>query len=282
MAAVRKEGAANMKRAVRALLVLLFAAVFLFSGWKLMGILNGYREGQVSYEALEQHVSMEEPPKETVGPQPERFEVEVEEEEELPEPDTTQWPQIDFPALAQINPDIVGWIYIEGTDINYPVVQGTDNEYYLNHLFDGSENRSGCIFLDHRCSSDFSHGHSIIYGHHMKDQKMFSGLMDYKEQTFYDAHPTVLLLTPTENYRIQLFSGYVADNWSNAWELDLDDTNMAQWLQELQGRSCFTPTDIPEPTAQIVTLSTCTYEFQDAKFLVHGYIVASVPVSKNN
>ena len=266
-----------MKKAVRALLVLLFAAVFLFSGWKLMGILNTYRESQVSYEALEQHVSVEEPSEEPAPSQMEQLEIQVEKPQEQ---EDSRWPQIDFQALAQINPDVVGWICIEGTDINYPVVRGTDNDYYLNHLFDGSENRSGCIFLDYRCSSDFSDRHSIIYGHHMKDQKMFSGLMSYKEQAFYDAHSTVLLLTPTENYRIRLFSGYVADDWSNSWELDLDGTNMAQWLQDLQSRSCFTPVDSPEPTDRIVTLSTCTYEFQDAKFLVHGYIVESDPVTE--
>lgn len=62
-------------------------------------------------------------------------------------PDISRWPQVDFDRLSEINAHIVAWICIEGTDINYPVVQGSDNQYYLDHLFDRSYNPSGCIFL---------------------------------------------------------------------------------------------------------------------------------------
>ena len=77
-------------------------------------------------------------------------------------------PDIDFASLQEINPDIVGWLYCEDTPIHYPVVQGEDNSYYLKHLFDGTYNANGCLFLDSRVKNDFSEAYSIIYGHHMK------------------------------------------------------------------------------------------------------------------
>ena len=92
------------------------------------------------------------------------------------------------------NPDIVAWIYIEGTKINYPIVQGEDNSYYLKHLFSGEWNGSGCIFLDSRNDASFADRHSIIYGHHMKNGTMFTDLDKYKKQDFFDEHPVALLI----------------------------------------------------------------------------------------
>ena len=264
-----------MKKKLRLLLIVLFAAIFLFSAWKVLGIVKTYRESQSSYDTLEQYVSFgntgvsQEQPKTTDN-------TILAETIPLELPDISAWPQVDFDELSRINPDIVGWIYIEGTDINYPVVQGTDNDYYLKRLFDGTYNSSGSIFLDYRCAADFSDPHSIIYGHHMKNKSMFGGLMSYKEQAFYDEHSVALLVTPTAYYRIQLFSGYVSDNWGNGWDLYLDDTDHATWLKEIQERSCFNTSYVPNSEDSIITLSTCTYEFTNAKFLLHGYICEAI------
>jgi len=262
-----------MKKTIRILLLLFFSAVLIFSAWQLLGVWRSYREGQNSYKDLEQYVSMTKPaaPMEAVtlstDPQP---------EETIPEntegPDLSAWPQVDFVRLYQINPDIVGWIYIEGTDINYPVVQGYDDDYYLNHLFDGTTNPSGCIFLDADCALDFSDRHSVIYGHNMKDKSMFHGLMSYKEQEFYDQHSTAMLVTPAAYYRIQFFSGYVSNNRADAWDLRFDDDSYQVWLNNIQKKSCFTSKSAPSGDDRTVTLSTCTYEFDGAKFVLHGYI----------
>ena len=260
-----------MKKKTRGMLIVLFAAIFLFSAWKVLGSIKTYRESRSAYDTLEQYVSFGDTGASELQPET-TDNTELLETVPLELPDISAWPQVDFDALAEINPDIVGWIYIEGTDINYPVVQGTDNDYYLEHLFDGSYNPSGCIFLDYRCSADFSDRHSIIYGHHMNSKAMFGKLMGYKDQTFYDEHSVALLVTPTAYYKIQLFSGYVSDNWGNAWELSLDDADHSAWLDEIREKSCFETSYVPAPEDNIVTLSTCTYEFTDAKFLLHGYI----------
>ena len=258
-----------MKKVIYWILMLFFSGVMVFSGWKIVTTLGSYQEGRESYSQLEQYVHT-----------PENVETQAVEQGTEPgaEVDTTIWPQVDFEALAQVNPDIVGWIVIEGTNINYPIVQGSDNSYYLRHLFDGSYNSAGCIFLDAACSENFSDHHSIIYGHHMKNKTMFAGLVDYKDQAFYEEHPVALLLTPEGNYKIRFFSGYVASNKSNGWRKNFEGQELEKWISELGERSCFTPSEIPPADARIITLSTCTYEFDSAKFLLHGYILQSPEV----
>jgi len=80
---------------------------------------------------------------------------------------------VDFAALQAINPDIVGWLTIDGTNIDYPIARHSDNDYYLHHLFTGEWNSSGCLFMDCRNEPDFSDRHTIIYGHHMDNGTMF-------------------------------------------------------------------------------------------------------------
>ena len=198
-----------MNKKLRKILIILFAILILFSAWQLLKMLKEYREGQDSYVSLEQYITIGEPSASIFRP----AEMVVIDAQET---DNTVWPEVDFTKLLEINTDIIGWIYIEGTNISYPVVKSDDNEYYLNHLFDKSRNSSGCIFLDMACADDFSGPHSIIHGHHMKDKSMFANLVEYKEQEFYNAHPIALLLTPNSRYKIHLFSGYVTDNWSSA------------------------------------------------------------------
>ena len=265
-----------MKKIIRSVLFLAFLFVFSFSAWQLWKICSGYKEGKDSYNTLEQYVSFVEPEDISVNVILPTMYPANESAAATEPPDISAWPLVDFAQLSEINPDIVGWIYIEGTNISYPVVRGTDNDYYLKHLFDGSYNSSGCIFLDYRCSPDFSDRHSIIYGHHMNNKPMFGGLMDYKEQSFFDEHSVALLVTPTAYFKIQFFSGYVSDNWSNAWDLDIDDTNHTAWLKEILEKSCFNTSYVPTLDDNIITLSTCTYEFTNAKFLLHGYISETI------
>lgn len=265
-----------MKKIIRSILFLTFLFIFVNSAWQLWKICGEYKEGKDSYNTLEQFVSFVEPEDNSVNAILPTMSLTEENVVATELPDISAWPQVDFDELGKINPDVVGWIYIEGTDINYPVVQGTDNEYYLKHLFGGSYNSAGCIFLDYRCAADFSDRHSILYGHHMNNKTMFGGLVEYKKQAFYDEHSVALLVTPTAYYKIQFFSGYVSDNWSNAWDLTSDDTDHATWLSEIQAKSCFETEYIPLTEDRIITLSTCTYEFDNAKFVLHGYISETI------
>ena len=265
---------------VSIVLLILCTGILLFSVWQLSHIGQEYRSGEDSYANLEQYIAIP-----TDSAVPAASAAPTAPEESVPEKmvplsaptepatDSIRWPVVDFEALQAVNPDIVGWIYIEGTKISYPIVQGKDNSYYLNHLFDGSVNSSGTIFLDAAASGDFSDVNNIIYGHHMKNETMFAGLLDYRQQEFYDEHPVALLLTPGKNYQVLLFSGYVTAPSGNAWETGFDSGSVQDWLAELMRKSCFTSNIAPIGTESVLTFSTCTYEYDNARFVLHGVMV---------
>ena len=102
--------------------------------------------------------------------------------------------QIDLQALREVNPDVVGWIALPGTEISYPVVQGTDNDYYLAHTWDRENSSCGAIFLDCGASADFSGFHTLVYGHRMRNGTMFTALKDYRSAELLREHPSVYLV----------------------------------------------------------------------------------------
>ena len=183
------------------------------------------------------------------------------------------WPQIDFATLKQINPDIVGWLYCDGTRLNYPIVQGQDNEQYLSQMYDGSQNETGCPFLDAENAADFSDRHSIIYAHNRKDGSMFGELVLFKKQDYYQVHPQILLITETARYVVEIFSGHVARSDSGAWKIEFADTDeYAAWQDVHCARSSIVTGIIPQPQERILTLSTCSYEFSEARYVLHGVL----------
>lgn len=241
-------------------------AVMSFSAWKIWVIRSEYHAGEAAYEDISHMISL---PQKAAVPQPPATS-ESGGAETQPDEDDTVWPEVDFVVLRETNPDIVAWIYIEGTKINYPIVQGEDNRYYLKHLFSGEWNGSSCIFLDFRNDASFADRHSIIYGHHMKNGTMFTDLDKYKKQEFFDEHPVALLITPDKNYKVDFFAGYVAAPQDDAWEIGFTEAEFEVWLQNAADRSCFTSEIAPNISAHILTLSTCSYEFDDARFVLVG------------
>ncbi len=232
-----------------------------------------YEKGSEVYEEIAEAVVIPkaEDPVETPDPSlSEMSETESEETEEKSEPIL----EIDFSTLQETNPEIIAWLYCPDTEINYPVAQGTDNSYYLTHLADGTYNRNGCLFVDCQNASDFSDDNTIIYGHHMKSGKMFAGLINYKSQEYFEQHPVVYLITPEHQYEIRLFAGYTAEVNSDSYYLQLGDSHsLAEWMREAATRSDFKAAMQLTTKDRIVTLSTCAYDFQNARYVVHGKLV---------
>ena len=255
-----------MRRVISVILALSFFFIAVFAGYHLIREHRERQESADSYSDLEELISFPEfPPSEDTD---ETDSTESGETEQVP-----AGPEVDFTELTSINGDCVAWIYIEGTAVNYPVVQGSDNSYYLKHLFNGKWNSAGCIFLDSRVSEDISDRHSIIYGHHMKDGTMFSGLTKYKKQSYYDEHPEGLLITPDCTYRIEFFAGYVASVEDPSWKTKFEsDADFEAWIKEAQKLSWFTSPLSPAVTEKIITLSTCSYEFENARYVLHGIV----------
>lgn len=173
---------------------------------------------------------------------------------------------VDFDALHEINPQIVGWLYCADTPINYPVAQADDNTYYLNHLYNGKKGRSGTLFVDCACSADFSDRNTIIYGHHMKSGSMFASIVEYRSQDYYEAHPVMYLLTPAANFRLDVFGGYVAkEGTQRLFSLD-EEAQFASYISDIRKLSDFAAAVDVTPRDRIVTLSTCTYEYDGARY----------------
>lgn len=249
------------------LLLLPALAVFLFSAWQLARIGLEYWEGRNLYQNLSDAVVNSAAEQDAGAADP--VSSAAASEDSFP---SYAFLSIDFPALEQQNPDTVGWIFIEDTRISYPVVQSNDNEWYMTHLFDGSVNKSGSIFLDCRNSADFSDRHSIIYGHRMKNGTMFAGLRYFDSQAYYDAHPYFMLMTPDQNYIVEIFSVYIADVNGDSWKLDFTEEEFETWLKKAERNSCIDADFTPTADDRIITLSTCTGTSDDVRLVVHGRI----------
>lgn len=232
------------------------AAVF---GWKAYSMQQEYEIGDEAYDKFADLVKAEEEPEE--GP----ASSEAEETEGAV-------PTVDLEAAQEVNSDIVAWLNSPDTVIDYPVCQGEDNAYYLTHLADGTYNRNGCLFMDCGNAKDFSDDNTIIYGHHMASGKMFASLVRYADQSYYDAHPDMYLTAGDQKYEIEIFSGYATTADSSAYMINCGSKKeFVGWLKEICGKSDFKADAMEISTSdRIVTLSTCAYDFQDARYVVHG------------
>lgn len=166
---------------------------------------------------------------------------------------------IDLAALREVNPDAAGWIYIPGTNISHPVMQGPDNDYYLKHTWEKKWNSGGSIFLDRHSQRDFEGFHTIVYGHRMNNGTMFGALHGYEDPEFWQEHPWVYVADGGCVRRYEVFAAWEARVDSLVYTAG-DTPEERQALVELCVGSSWVDTGIvPEPEDdKLLTLSTCT------------------------
>ena len=251
------------------LALIVAVAVFCFAAYNLFHIYTEYKKGTDEYNHIEQMAVTERAPEST---------------EEAS--DTEQGPQppfdVDFAALQGVNPDVVGWIYIEALDgISYPVVQGEDNEEYLHTTYENNYNFAGTIFIDYENSRDFSDCNTLVYGHNMKNGSMFGQLKKFSEdQTTYEKSKYFWIFTPEKDYRYEIISAYTTGVNSDTYTLFKGPGDEFQeYLDTIKGYSEI-ETDDTELTIKdrIVTLSTCTGN-DATRYVVQGRLADSVDVS---
>lgn len=169
--------------------------------------------------------------------------------------------QPDFEALRAVNPDICGWVYIPDTEINYPLVQGSDNDYYLTHTAMKQENYAGAVFLDYRNANDFSDDHTLVYAHNVKHGTMFAQLEYFMEEAFFQSHPIVYLYTPQADYEAHVYAFYTTTDSSDAYQLAFRNAQeklsyAANWTSQ----SSYHHDVEVRAEDHLVTFSTCSYE----------------------
>lgn len=164
--------------------------------------------------------------------------------------------------MQETYPDAIGWIYIPNTNINYPIMQGEDNDFYLTHGTDGRSLKCGCIELDFRCESRFQNNFNILYGHNMKNGSMFANVCRFKEKSYYDSHPYGWVYTPDAVYRLDFFSVAVTD-WYD--EIYNGFRSLDEWTPHLKEISRIYENVGLTEQDRLVLLSTCSYEFDNAR-----------------
>ena len=243
--------------------ILLAIGTLAFSAWKLRGIYGEYQEGEDTYEELASFVEEPEDTPKLDGGEPDA------------EPDG--YLKIDFEGLQAVNPDVIAWIDIPGLSISYPVVQGTDNAYYLHHLFTGEYNSSGSIFADWHNQPDFADPNTIVYGHNMKNGSMFGTLSHYQDQALWEASPYFYLYVPGKVLKYQIFSCYAGYVGSEAYTYAFpEETDFQNFLERIRSYAGYdTGVEVGE-TDRVVTLSTCVSSRRDYRYIVHGKLTEEI------
>lgn len=257
---------------LRILIIVIAGVIFLYAGYQLFSYWRENHASQQSVDDLAQQAVTVLPtvkaPQKSDG---------LNGDENAAEPESSLSDTIpllvDFDVLQAQNPDIIAWIYSEGTPINYPVAQGEDNQYYIHRLTDGSYNSSGTIFMDFRNSPDMSDLNSLIYGHNMTNHSMFGTFANYKDQSYYEDHPELWILTRERAYRIDLIAGLVTASDSDDYTIFETEEELDAHLQDCVERSTFASGYDLDTVDQIVTLSTCSYEYNTARYVLVGNMV---------
>ena len=196
----KKKGGSNI---VSNIILVIAIVVFAVSAYKLYGIFSEYNKGDKEYQKIQDLVINTEKKDDT---KEEAF-------------------SVDFEKLLEMNSDVVGWIrFDEPSEINYPVVQGRDNEEYLKRTFEANTNKLGTLFVDVNNPGDFSGRNTFIYGHNMKNGSMFAQLLKYKDDSFYKEHPYFYIYTPDGKVRTyEIFSAGVVKDTSDSYIMDYAD-----------------------------------------------------------
>jgi len=184
--------------------------------------------------------------------------------------------KIDFPAWQSLNEDVSAWIHNEAIRVDHPVLKSPDNEYYLTHDLDRSYKAMGSIFFDFRNQTDFSDPNTIIYGHNFDNGLMFSNLVWYKSQPFYEKHPFYYLYTPEQVYRVDIAAGIVVSETDTTY-LVVDFNSEMEFqslIQTIEENSVIESDIVLTPKDHLVTLYTCTNDWQGQRFVVIGKLTA--------
>ena len=183
--------------------------------------------------------------------------------------------EVDFNDLLAKNSDTVGWIQVQGTNINYPIVQTTNNDYYLNHAFDKTENKAGWVYMDYRNNAVDFNQNTIIYAHSRYNGTMFGSLKNILNSSWYTnkENHIIRLSTPTENTMWQVFSVYTIPKESYYITPSFPtDESYQEFLNTIKGRSEVDFSGTVSIGDKVLTLSTCKDNFGN-RIVMHAKLI---------
>ena len=191
----------------------------------------------------------------------------------VPAPGDPEDKPMNFNGMRAENPDIIGWITIKALGIDYPIVQGSDNVYYLTHTAQRKTNRIGALFLDFRSRGDFSDFNSVVYGHYLKSGRMFQPLRRMRDQETFDRVTEGTLYTPGKTYRLEFFASVLASSTSEFYSYIFPSRESRQaHLNSICGQAvCYRDIGVTADD-RLLLLSTCSYEYEGARTLVAARI----------
>ena len=177
-----------------------------------------------------------------------------------------------YSALYEQNNDFVGWISIEGTNINYPVMQSLATpDYYLKHSFEKSYSDYGVPYVDEACSVGLS-TNTVVYGHHMKNGTMFSSLVQYADKSYFESHPVITFDTLYGFGQYQVIAVFAFDTNNETFRynecIDMNEEQFDEFVKECMARRAYDTGYTAEYCDKLLTLSTCEYTHTNGRFVV--------------
>lgn len=232
--------------------------LMLFAGGNIVKILLQYKGGSDAYKAVSERYVADTP-------------IEATDSSDTGD-DLEDWKRvkIDFDGLKAINPEVVGWIAFDHIDLQYPVLQTTDDKKYLKTTFEGEQNPCGAIFMEAACSANFSDSYTLIYGHNMKDKSMFGQLKYYKtEENFYQNNRYFTIYTEKEAYRYEIFSYADVPQTSDIYTVGFTADDTFEEFLAKRKRESYVDTGVDvTKNDHVIALSTCSTEGN--RFVVFG------------
>lgn len=238
---MREERKKGKKKGIYTILMLICAVVFLFALYKVVDILMEYKQIDDFYDgAQEEYVDLD---------------------------SQGRVNDILLSSLIAENSDVKGWIYIEDTEISYPILQGPNNQYYLYRAYNKQYLGAGSIFLESLNSPDFTDSHTIIFGHNMHNGSMFGQLDKFFDEEYRNDHSHVYIKLPDGTWNVyEIFAMYTAGIEDGTFVVfDENQTEYDNYLALIQEKNVYQSTQPPSDGERIFTLSTCTEDSDDYK-----------------
>lgn len=236
--------------------------VILFSGWKVFSEFKEYRDSKILYDEVANKAVTNN-----------KINLEIPSEKETSQSEVISDNEeifIDFEYLQSENPDVVGWIRRDDEKINYPVVKGKDNDFYLYRSMDGTKNKCGSIFMDYSNDPGFKDDITLIYGHNMKDGSMFASLKDYESSENIPNIPRLRVYTPEGSKNIEIKYVFFHSGYNELYTNFKDDEDCNEYINSLEDSAIYKSGEALKREDRLIALVTCEYVFENARLVVLG------------